>query len=553
MPHSKKEKNRRIALDLHSLIETSKILNASLDLEFILAHILRTVMGKLLIFRACIITCDENQTCYKLASHRGLPNAPIEFDELETFKQNYELLFSTPIKSGEKLVGYICLGSKFNKEKFSHSEISFLDSLASLAASAIENAVFIQKLNQLNQRLEQKISQLNTLFQLSNAFKIHKSRQELFESLAETLYDSLSIEKVLILSTSNEKPHLEYAKQINIDQPLLEQIQPLLNIEQTERLTRFKYPILFEKGFQACIPLKNNTTFGIVLCGSNKPEFEFSESDIEFMFLASNNLAEALEQMRFFDEALKRKALEKELDVAYDIQSKLFPKHIPSDEEMDIATYYKPSRQVGGDYYDIFEIDNDHLFLAIADVTGKGIPASLLMSNLQALIKAYIELVRLKKMSLFEMVGKINNIIFQNTSSDKFISFFCAILQKSTKTMQSVNAGHNPPLLLKKSGEITMLTHGGVVLGVIPTQRTYDYETHQLEPGDLLFLYTDGVTETMSEAREEYGVDRLGELLQSNHHLNSEGIIDKMIQVLAMFSGTDQQADDTTAICMKFK
>ncbi len=551
MPHSKKEKNRRIALDLNSLIETSKILNASLDLEFILSHILRTVMGKLLISKACIVTCQENENRFKLASHRGLKQAADHFQDLEVFQSSHELNHIAPIHSGEKLVGYICLGAKFSQTPFSKSEISFLDSLASLAASAIENAMFIQQLNQLNQNLEQKINQLSELFQLSNAFKIQKKRQELFLPLAESLEKQLRIDRILILSKSDSGLFLEFAKNCVEDPGLLKAGEAFLNQEESIWITPEDFPLLHKNGFRAAIPLKNNTTFGIVLCGCSNSNTVFNDSDIEFMYLAANNLAGALEQLRYFDEALKRKALEKELDVAFDIQTKLFPKYIPSDKHFDIAAYYKPAQQIGGDYYDIFEIDQDHLFLAIADVTGKGIPASLLMSNLQALIKAYIDLVRLKKMSLFEMVGKINNIIFENTSSDKFISFFCAIIVKSTRIIQSVNAGHNPPLLLKSSGQFRSLCNGGVVLGVLPTQHAYDYETHQLDPGDLFFLYTDGITEAMNEKQEEFGEDKLETYLSSMKHLESDALIQHLIYQLEHFSSPNLQNDDTTAICLK--
>ena len=551
MSHSKKAKNRGIALDLNALIETSKILNASQDLDFILSHILRTVMGKLLIFRACIITCEEQSNSFELASHRGLKDAPIKIKALEQFKSQFELCHITPIKSNETLVGYLCLGQKFNNDSFSPSEISFLDSLASLAASAIENAVYFRKLHQLNQTLEQKINQLGTLFQLSNELKLHKSRREVFDPLFNSLESQLNIAQLLVISKHSTASQMEYAKNIEPDSNLLEASETLLNIKQPIRLDKTAYSLLAQRGFQVCIPLKTNVTFGIVLCGSRNLDYSFSDPDLEFLYLAANHLAVALEQFRFFDEALKRKALEKELDVAFDIQTKLFPKNIPSDDNFDIATYYKPSRQVGGDYYDSFEIDHDHIFLAIADVTGKGIPASLLMSNLQALIKAYIELIRLKKMSLFEMVGKINNIIFENTSSDKFISFFCAVIEKSTRTIQSVNAGHNPPILIKASGEICTLTHGGIVLGVVPTPHAYDYESHHLENGDLLLLYTDGITETMNHKREEFGEERLIELLLSNMDNSSGDILDQLINRLNDFAQPDQQHDDTTAICLK--
>jgi sigma-B regulation protein RsbU (phosphoserine phosphatase) len=222
----------------------------------------------------------------------------------------------------------------------------------------------------------------------------------------------------------------------------------------------------------------------------------------------------------------------------------------PSHPRIDIAAKNVPSLQMGGDYFDILEAQQGNLLLAIGDVSGKGPSAALLMANLQAMLHVLLSV----DISLEEATGRINDMIYQNTPGNKFVTFFWGLLNPETLQLWYVNAGHNPPLLFENSGTgIRELNEGGLILGAMPTMKPYRGDTAALSSGDLLACYTDGITEAMSEyQREEYGKERLLECIHAHHRQPSQQIIQAIIDDVEHFSDRAQQ-DDITLIVIKVK
>jgi len=239
--------------------------------------------------------------------------------------------------------------------------------------------------------------------------------------------------------------------------------------------------------------------------------------------------------------------LEEEILLARDIQLRLLPQEIPKFDRLDVAALALPSREVGGDFYDVVRLDDERLLLAIADVTGKGLPAAILMANLQASLHVLIPL----PVSIEEAASHINRVICENTSYDKFITYFHSIYHHSTGELHYVNAGHNPPMLLRADGDVELLETGGLLLGVLKSM-TYERGVVKLEPGDVLVLFTDGVTEAMGSAEEEYGEERLLEVLKANRHQPASVIIDAVHSDIRRFTGdTSRLSDDLTMVVMK--
>ncbi|NTV45991.1 MAG: GAF domain-containing protein, partial [Chlorobiales bacterium] len=412
--------NSQDGVDLNALLETSKILNSSEDLDFILSHILRTVMGKFMLKKACVITIagsdsPEKNPKYVIKTQRGMHSIPDCLDSLEGFCHAQDIQSLVPIVSGQKQIGYIGLGKKFSGFDLSESEKSFVDSLASLTASAIYNALVLSELRKTNQHLNRKVQQLKTLFELSNEYRVDLERKDIIKLLARSLSGQLVVKNYLVCSKQSESVQIELKKGVYSESLSLEELESLFSFTFPELLSDKTFPSLCSAGLKVAVPLRNDdSTLGVFLCTERLNKIPFSESDLEFMHLAAAQAANAIEQARLFKETLEIRVLEAELELAREIQQNLFPEEIPAHKHFDIAAGTHPSRQVGGDYYDLIKMDENHFFIAIADVSGKGSPASLLMSNLQAMIKAYMEFLRAGKLSLTDMMGKINNIIYEN-------------------------------------------------------------------------------------------------------------------------------------------
>jgi sigma-B regulation protein RsbU (phosphoserine phosphatase) len=234
---------------------------------------------------------------------------------------------------------------------------------------------------------------------------------------------------------------------------------------------------------------------------------------------------------------------EREIAEARAIQEKLLPREIPQMPGYEIATAWQSARLVGGDYFDILPLDDKTLGICIADVAGKGMPAALLMSNLQAAVRG------LSSLSIAPdlLCSRLNSIVYRNTESDRFITFFYAHLDASTRRLAYVNAGHNAPFVVRSDGSHERLREGGAVLGVF-AGRNYETGSAQLSAGDRVILFTDGVTEACNPAGEEFGEARLLRLLEDHRTLSANELQAKIIAVVAEFSGSRWQDDATLLV-----
>jgi sigma-B regulation protein RsbU (phosphoserine phosphatase) len=252
----------------------------------------------------------------------------------------------------------------------------------------------------------------------------------------------------------------------------------------------------------------------------------------------------AAEEARVREEALiHQQEQEREIAEAKAIQEKLLPREIPQMPGYEIASAWQSARLVGGDYFDILPLGEKTLGMCIADVAGKGMPAALLMSNLQAAVRGLSSL----SIAPHLLCNRLNSIVYQNTESDRFITFFYAQLEGSTGRLAYVNAGHNAPFVVRSDGSHERLREGGPVLGVFD-KRNYEMGSAALLPGDRVILFTDGVTEACNSAGEEFGEARLLHLLQDHRALSAQELQAKILAVVAEFSGGRWQDDATLLV-----
>jgi sigma-B regulation protein RsbU (phosphoserine phosphatase) len=255
-----------------------------------------------------------------------------------------------------------------------------------------------------------------------------------------------------------------------------------------------------------------------------------------------------MENRRLFREALEKHKMEEELDIAREIQRNLLPQKFPSLSNFDIAAVNVSSKQVGGDYYDIIELDENDCVVAIADVSGKGVPASLMMANMQA----FLQVICRQNIPLDIATGLINDLISKNTTDGRFITFFWGTLNNLDKTFEYVNAGHNPPLLIR-DGKIIKLEIGGMILGVMKTLMQYRSEKIQLMKDDVIVMFTDGISEAMNKKGEEFSDAALEKLSLELVGDTSENIMKKIQSEVQKFTDGANQSDDITLVVIKVK
>jgi sigma-B regulation protein RsbU (phosphoserine phosphatase) len=272
----------------------------------------------------------------------------------------------------------------------------------------------------------------------------------------------------------------------------------------------------------------------------------YSEDDLQVLMLLASQVAIIIEKVMLHEHLIEKKRLEGQLEVARQVQLELLPAKDPQLEGYDISAYNFPTEEVSGDYYDWVRIYDDQIGLVIADVSGKGVPAALLMAFLRASLRAATHIGYSPHISM----AKVNFLLWESIERNQFVTAFYGILDVTNKTLTYTNAGHNPPILLKQNGDVSFMNRGSVPLGMFRDTRYHDYYL-TTEPGDLLVLYTDGVTEAQNEKEEEYGRDRLAQAVRSNHQLGARELIAALHTEVLEWTGGRGATDDVTFFVIK--
>lgn len=254
------------------------------------------------------------------------------------------------------------------------------------------------------------------------------------------------------------------------------------------------------------------------------------------------------EQMRnqIEREARERGKLENEMRIARDIQTELLPKTFPKIEGIDIFGFSVPARHVGGDCFDVIRIDDHRIAVTIGDVSGKGTPAAILMANVQAAVRVLSE----SGVRAAFLIDRVNKLVHGYTEESTFITFFYAVLDTRTRELVYVNAGHNPPCVLRSDGAREYLETGGLVIGIVPAAE-YAAGRATLAPGDSLVLFTDGITEATNPNDEMYGDERLEDLLVLHRHAPARDIEERVYTSIKDFTAGAAQTDDLTMVIVK--
>jgi phosphoserine phosphatase RsbU/P len=564
-------------VELQSLFEMSQLLNSTLNLRTILNNLLLTPMGRMMITRGLVLVTDEKEG-YSIEALKGLhkdlmgkklyshvqisqpalvKNVDVNQCHHKPFFEENGIELLLPIISTTRTVGLIGLGVKIGNLPFSDQEIEFLSSLSNIAATAIENALMYQKVESVNRQLDKKVQELATLFEIGKELNSTLDREKISNLLIYALMGELVVSKCFLFLQDEHEYDLVAFKGVSnnaIDLTLLNRkgflksafkVETPILVDETE-LSR-NLLVLKKLNIKVMAPLQiQEKTKGIILLGEKINKQSYKMDELEFLATLCNQAVISIENAHLFEEALEKERMEEELNIARVIQQRLLPSTYPKFDRLAVQGFNLPSHQVGGDFFDCFLIDESHLALAIADVSGKGVPAALLMSNLQASLHSLLDV----KVDMLLAVAKINNLIYANTTQDKFITFFYGEIDLQENIFTYINAGHNYPYLFHADGTFRTLEKGGILLGMMPHVK-YETESVQLMPGDLILMYTDGVTEAKNPSDQEFEEWRLEKILASSLSLSVQDLLLKIGDEIKKFAAGANQADDITMLALR--
>jgi sigma-B regulation protein RsbU (phosphoserine phosphatase) len=469
------------------------------------------------------------------------------------FFRSHGLAIVVPLIARDDILGIVGFAPAASKDRLGKTQETYVKSLANIAAGAIAKGLVVSELYDVNRRLDGKIQELKTLFEVSKEFNGILDTEQLVKLLLFAIMGQVGTTKYVLLlrqlgtmNTVASRLNVELGDEVT--GYLHEVAAPVIVEALTEPHNVAVRARLQDAGIEAIIPLQvQNETKGILALGPKLHGGAYAPADIEFLMSLGNLAIVSLENIRLFGDAIERQKLEDELVIAREIQRALLPSKLPEIPGFDVAAVNISSKQVGGDYYDVIALEDGKYMIAVGDVAGKGTPASLLMANLQATIRALVPI----GLSLGELTRRVNDLICDNTTSGRFITFFWMILDAKSRTLRYVNAGHNPPILFRGNGDVERLHSGGIILGIIKSADPYEEGNVALDPGDSIILFTDGVTEAMNAAGSELGEEPLLRLSANRSTLNAVEMVDTLVDAVKLHSTGAPQSDDVTLVVLR--
>lgn len=395
----------------------------------------------------------------------------------------------------------------------------------------------------LQKSIEKKELELNALLEITQAINSNVPEDSLYKIFNFTLRSNLNIRKLaLFVFDEIWNCKVSFGTTRNYHKIRLdERVKMVKNIHRMDEFENCDFD-----EFDMVMPISHKgETIALVFVGGVEHQASHDDDEsIKFIQALSNIIIVAIENKKLARRQLEQEALRKELEIASDVQQFLFPDKLPNTDRLKLEASYLPHDLVGGDYYDYIPINKNQFLICVADVSGKGIPAALMMSNFQASLHTLLR----QTPNLTEIVEALNYQVMDSAKGEKFITFFGAIYDIALKTMVYVNAGHNPPLLWDRKNGMRLLEDGSTVLGAMhPLPFMNEGFIPNLDEF-LLFAYTDGLTETVNEEGKEFGVERLTEYFQQNHMKDLKTIHQDLIVALDGFKGRKGYRDDITLL-----
>lgn len=414
------------------------------------------------------------------------------------------------------------------------------------------------------QKLKLAVKELSVLNDISTAVSTTHDLDQVIELIVHECVNHLNVEQGAIMlldqNETDDKFHtiirefetetdiIPYHFGVQLSGWMVKNQKPLLinDVPSDDRFTNLsddEFPI---KSILSA-PLKTKGRLIGVLNVFNKiSEDGFTLDDQRILSIIATQSAQVVENARLYDEEQSLKKIEEELKIANDIQTRLLPKTNPQINGFDIASKSVPAKEVGGDYYDFIQIDENNIVICLGDISGKGMPAALLMANLQATLRGQA----LFTSSAGECLTRANKLLYHSTDRQNYATLFYGILDSSNDTFRFSNAGHNPPILMNSDKKVISLTKGGTVLGFMEDFQ-FEEDSVNLKKGDTIIIYSDGINEAFNIDDEEYGEENLLSIIKDSLSLDAEKIIENVFESVRSHVQDAPQSDDITIVVIK--
>ena len=389
---------------------------------------------------------------------------------------------------------------------------------------------------------------LNALLEITNAVNKNYKVSELIVQFENVMQNYIGIKKLAFVNKRDSwKCILNYGMKNHCNDL---KIKELLKIDGTLIINKNENHVFDQ--FDIILPVfhKDKALSYLLLGGIEEDEMmQFIETHLGFVQTLANVVSVAIETKNLAKELIKKKLEEKDMKSAAEMQKLLLPANLPSNHLIDIAGTYIAKNMVSGDYYDFIRINKNEYIFCIADVSGKGTSAAMLMSNFQATLRANVKYNH-ANLTLKELVSELNTSVINAAKGEKFITFFIGYYNESNRKLKYVNAGHNFPILLHK-GEIKELQTGCTPLGVFEELPSLESKVLTIEPNTIIVCYTDGMVEVENELKEQFESERLAKGILANSCLNMSEMNKALFREVNKFKGENDYPDDTALLSLR--
>jgi sigma-B regulation protein RsbU (phosphoserine phosphatase) len=556
--------------ELISLLDLTTTLNSSLSGAEILDAALLIVMGQLPSTRAALFVRSEGGG-YRVQASRGLPaEAPAQVDlgvlaspdVVFRGEEAFAAVFATyglevlcPIFKSDRPIAVLGLGARADGRAFGEDDAAFLQSVAACAATPIENGLIYHELKRVNQRLSVKVFQLHNLFDLSRELTSSFDVDAIESLVTTTLMGHLMVSRCVLYRGGDGGLVLAHSRGVRAGdlpaafpeadaRPVLGALRaPLVPAELPPGPVRDR---LSAARMALVVPLSaGEKAQGFLCVGERVSGLPFSEEDREFASTLGRQALAALDGVHLHEVRLEQQRRDREMQIAREIQQSLFPRACPEVPGFQVAALSHPCQEVGGDHYDFIPLEGGRLALAVADVSGKGAPASILMASVHASLRAMAG-----SSPPAALMDRLNRFLFSSTQENKYVTLFYAELDPGARRVVYVNGGHLPPCRVGADGGCERLATGGPALGLLEGAEYESGET-ALAPGDVLAVVTDGVTEAASPDDREFGEEGVLRVLRAQRTQSAEAVLDALVRSVEAWTGPAGCADDLTALVLK--
>jgi len=522
-------------------------------LDETLSVLLLSLMGEFATLGSAVLIAEGDKLHGRVAkgSARDLARSSLPLDReavargaVDDVRKASGLELIVPILHDGQLHGVLGLAGRGDGTAYVEADVELVRLVASIAGTALTSSVLYERLKTANRRVQRQVFDLHTLFDVSRALNGSLEPEGIFRVVVQTVMAHVLVGRCLIVLEQDGGATVAFARGLTPPDAALAEVDFASASAAPEPVALLE--LLRPHGIELLLPLRAGDTIrGYLGIGDKKDGNQLMPHEIDFLSTLGNQAITAIDNLQLHVDRARREQLERELDLARDIQQGLLPKNLPELEGYQLAAHSAPCFEVGGDYYDAFLLPTGLVF-AIGDVSGKSVPAALLMSVLQATVHALAGRPGETPPSVLTV---LNLNLLNSTQVGKFASFFLAQLDLDSGRVSYTNAGHNPPFIARADGSIEGLQSGGPVLGIFD-DATFELGSTVLEPGDLMFIYTDGVTEAVDGSDDEFGERRLRDVLARVRANGAEVAVDSVVAAVRQHAEGLPAGDDLTALAL---